>query len=143
MARDTHHPTHHSFIQALDAYPRLSLAGYPTPLHLLPRLSQELGRRVYIKRDDFIGPAMGGSKVRKLEFLLADALERGADRVVTFGGLQSNHARMTAAAARQLGLEPHLFCFEPRPQRLTGNLLLNALLGAHVHFVPLGGVAGT
>ncbi|MFQ5611915.1 MAG: pyridoxal-phosphate dependent enzyme [Anaerolineae bacterium] len=126
-------------MQRLAAYPRLPLAQYPTPLEPLPRLSDALGRAVYIKRDDLPGPAMGGNKVRKLEYLLAEALERGARKVATFGGLQSNHARMTAAAARRYGLEPHLFFFERRPPQLTGNLLLNELLGARMHFIPFGG----
>lgn len=125
--------------QKLDAFPRVCLAKYPTPLEHLPRLSNELGREVFAKRDDGIGPAMGGNKTRKLEYLLAEALERGEKKVVTFGGLQSNHARMTAAAARHCGLEPHLFYFKRRPQQLTGNLLLNELLGAKMHFVPFGG----
>jgi D-cysteine desulfhydrase family pyridoxal phosphate-dependent enzyme len=125
--------------ERLDAYPCVPLAKYPTPLEHLPRLSDELGRLMYVKRDDVIGPAMGGNKARKLEYLLADAQARGRRKVVTFGGLQSNHARMTAAAARRCGLEPHLFFFERRPQRLTGNLLLNELLGARMHFVPFGG----
>jgi len=127
------------FRTQLAAYPRLSLAETPTPLEALPRLSRELGRAIYVKRDDVFGPALGGNKVRKLEFLLAAAQASGARKVVTFGGLQSNHARMTAAAARRCGLEPHLFYFERRPRRLTGNLLLNELLGARMHFVPLGG----
>jgi D-cysteine desulfhydrase family pyridoxal phosphate-dependent enzyme len=109
----------------------------------LPRLSAELGRQVYIKRDDGIGPGMGGNKTRKLEYLLADALQQKARKVVTFGGLQSNHARITAAAARKVGLEAHLFYFERRPARLTGNLLLNQLLGAKMHFIPLGGGDGS
>ena len=83
------------------------------------------------------GPGLGGNKTRKLEYLLADAQHRGARKVVTFGGLQSNHARLTAAAACQLGLEPHLFYFERRPPRLTGNLLLNQLLGAQHALHPL------
>jgi D-cysteine desulfhydrase family pyridoxal phosphate-dependent enzyme len=124
--------------RALDQYPRLPLAQYPTPLEFLPRLSGELGRDVFIKRDDGIGPGLGGNKTRKLEYLLAEARQRGARKVVTFGGLQSNHARITAAAARQCGLEPHLFYFARRPAQLSGNLLLNHLLGAHLHFVPIG-----
>ncbi len=123
-------------------FPRLTLATYPSPFHRLPRLSDHIGRDVWIKRDDVIGPAMGGNKTRKLEFILADALEKGARKVVTFGGLQSNHARLTAAAATRFGLEPHLFFFERRPDRLQGNLLLNRLLGARMHFVPLGGGGG-
>jgi L-cysteate sulfo-lyase len=123
----------------LQAYPRVRLAEYPTPLEPLPRLSEELGREVFVKRDDTLGPAMGGNKTRKLEYLLADAQERGARRVVTFGGLQSNHVRLTAAAARQCGLQTHIFYFARRPQDFTGNLLLNELLGATMHFVPFGG----
>jgi D-cysteine desulfhydrase family pyridoxal phosphate-dependent enzyme len=123
----------------LDAHPRLPLAEYPTPLEFLPRLSNELGRTIYIKRDDGIGPGLGGNKTRKLEYLMAEAQQRHARKVVTFGGLQSNHARLTAAAARMCGMEPHLFYFERRPPRLLGNLLINDLLGAKLHFVPWGG----
>lgn len=122
----------------LEAIPRVPLVNEPTPLEFLPRLSAAIGRPIYLKRDDGIGPAMGGNKARKLEYLLADALRRGHHRVVTYGGLQSNHARITAAAARRLGLEPHLFYFASRPARLTGNLLLNELLGARMHFLPFG-----
>lgn len=127
----------------LQSFPRLSLAHYPTPLEHLPRLSQELGRPLYVKRDDQLGPGLGGNKTRKLEYLLADAQQRKHKKVVTFGGLQSNHARLTAAAARQCGLEPHLFYFERRPPRLSGNLLLNQVLGASMHFIPLGEGAGS
>jgi D-cysteine desulfhydrase family pyridoxal phosphate-dependent enzyme len=122
----------------LETFPRLPLAEYPTPLEFLPRLSRELGRDVYIKRDDGIGPGLGGNKTRKLEYLLAEAQGRRTRKVVTFGGLQSNHARITAAAARQCGMEPHLFYFERRPPRMVGNLLLNELLGAKMHFIPFG-----
>jgi D-cysteine desulfhydrase family pyridoxal phosphate-dependent enzyme len=122
----------------LDASPRLSLANYPTPLEFLPRLSQEIGRDIFIKRDDLIGPGLGGNKTRKLEYFLADAVRQGSHKVVTFGGLQSNHARITAASARLAGLEPHLFFFERRPVRLEGNLLVDELLGARLHFIPLG-----
>ena len=123
----------------LEAFPRLPLAEYPTPLEFLPRLSRELGRSIYIKRDDGIGPGLGGNKTRKLEYLLAEAQQKRARKIVTFGGLQSNHARITAAAARQCGMEPHLLYFERRPPRMVGNLLLNELLGARMHFIPFGG----
>ena len=123
----------------LDRYPRISLADYPTPLHKLPRLSAELQRPIFLKRDDEIGPGGGGNKTRKLEYLLAEAQQRGARKVATFGGLQSNHVRITAAAARQLGIEPHLFYFEQRPPRLEGNLFLNQLFDAKLHFIPFGG----
>ena len=102
-------------------------------------MSEALARPVYIKRDDELGPGLGGNKTRKLAYLMAGAQARGARKVVTFGGLQSNHARLTAAAANKLGLEPHLFYFEKRPSRLQGNLLINDLLGAKMHFLPIGG----
>jgi D-cysteine desulfhydrase family pyridoxal phosphate-dependent enzyme len=123
----------------LERYPRLPLAEYPTPLHLLPHLSEQLQRPIFLKRDDEIGPGGGGNKTRKLEYLLAEAQQRGARKVATFGGLQSNHARITAAAARRLGMEPHLFYFERKPPRLEGNLFLNELFGARMHFIPFGG----
>jgi D-cysteine desulfhydrase family pyridoxal phosphate-dependent enzyme len=126
----------------LDAIPRIPLAEYPTPLEPLPRLSAELGRPLYVKRDDMLGPGLGGNKTRKLEYLLAEAQRRGLRRVATFGGLQSNHARLTAAAADRLGMETHLFYFEPRPRVLTGNLVINRLLGAKMHFIPFGGGGG-
>ncbi len=131
-------PSGDSILQKLERFPRIPLAEYPTPLEHLPRLSSQLKREVFLKRDDYLGPGLGGNKTRKLEYLLAEAQERGLRKVVTFGGLQSNHARITAAAARKLGLEPHLFYFEPRPKRLTGNLLLNQLMDAHMYFIPLG-----
>jgi D-cysteine desulfhydrase family pyridoxal phosphate-dependent enzyme len=127
-----------SVLQRLERFPRIPLADYPTPLEHLPRLSAGLKREVFIKRDDVLGPGLGGNKTRKLEYLLAEAKRSGVHRIATFGGLQSNHARITAAAARRLGLEPHLFYFEARPQRFTGNLLLNRLMDAHMHFLPLG-----
>ena len=127
------------FLDKLDSIPRIPFAEYPTPLEHLPRLSAELGRPVHVKRDDGLGPALGGNKTRKLEYLLADAQRKGYKKVVTYGGLQSNHARLTAACANRLGMEPHLFYFEKRPAQLTGNLVINKLLGAKMHFIPLGG----
>jgi D-cysteine desulfhydrase family pyridoxal phosphate-dependent enzyme len=125
-----------------EAILRIPLAEYPTPLESLPRLSAELGRPVYVKRDDMLGPGLGGNKTRKLEYLLAEAQRRGLHKVATFGGLQSNHARLTAAAANRLGMETHLFYFDTRPCELTGNLAINRLLGAKMHFIPIGGGGG-
>ena len=127
------------FREMLDSIARIPFAEYPTPLEHLPRLSAELGRPVYVKRDDGLGPALGGNKTRKLEYLLADAQRKGYKKIVTFGGLQSNHARLTAACANRLGMETHLFYFENRPAQLTGNLVINKLLGTKMHFIPLGG----
>jgi L-cysteate sulfo-lyase len=118
--------------------PRVHLAHLPTPLEEMPRLSAALaGPRIWIKRDDLTGLAFGGSKVRALELTLADALRQGADTIVTMGEPQSNHVRLTAAAARKLGLEAVLVIAAPaEPSHLEGNLLLSRLLGAQVRFAP-------
>ncbi|HIE8616206.1 D-cysteine desulfhydrase [Klebsiella sp. JB_Kp019] len=91
-------------LQNLTRFPRLGLIGAPTPLEYLPRLSDHLGREIFIKRDDTTPLAMGGNKLRKLEFLAADALREGADTLITAGAIQSNHVRQTAAVAAKLGL---------------------------------------
>ncbi|MCA1176411.1 MULTISPECIES: D-cysteine desulfhydrase [unclassified Pantoea] len=91
-------------LHLLHQFPRLELLGAPTPLEHLPRLSDYLGRDIFIKRDDFTPVAMGGNKLRKLEFLAADALREGADVLLTAGAIQSNHVRQTAAVAARLGL---------------------------------------
>jgi D-cysteine desulfhydrase family pyridoxal phosphate-dependent enzyme len=120
----------------LHTIPRVSLAQLPTPLEDAPRLSTALGgARLLIKRDDLTGLALGGNKVRKLEFLLADALARGADTVLTTGAVDSNHCRVTAAAAARLGLRCILLlATKHESPSLQGNLLLDHLLGAEVHF---------
>lgn len=91
-------------LQNLTRFPRLEFIGAPTPLEYLPRFSDYLGREIFIKRDDVTPMAMGGNKLRKLEFLAADALREGADILVTAGAIQSNHVRQTAAVAARLGL---------------------------------------
>jgi D-cysteine desulfhydrase family pyridoxal phosphate-dependent enzyme len=113
------------------------LAHLPTPIEPLPNLSRYLGGpELWIKRDDQTGLATGGNKARKLEFLIAQALEAGADTVVTAGSTQSNHARQTAAAAARCGLECHLVLFSAggKPALLGGNVLLDVLLGATIHW---------
>ncbi|KNC08374.1 cysteine desulfhydrase [Pantoea sp. RIT-PI-b] len=92
-------------LHLLHQFPRLELLGAPTPLEHLPRLSDYLGRDIFIKRDDFTPVALGGNKLRKLEFLAADALREGADVLLTAGAIQSNHVRQTAAVAARLGLK--------------------------------------
>lgn len=121
----------------LDEIPRTRLAALPTPLEAAPRLGSAIGLpRLWIKRDDCSGLAMGGNKARKLEYLMAEAQAQGADVVMTTGGIQSNHARMTAAAACQLGMQSVLFLCDSRPAEEQGNLLLDRLFGAEVRFVP-------
>ena len=117
-------------------YPdRFPLAYLPTPLDRMERLSRHLGGPdLLIKRDDQTGLASGGNKARKLEFLVADALAQECDHLVTTGGPQSNHCRQTAAAAAHLGLGCSLvLCGQP-PAQVTGNLLLDNLLGAHLYW---------
>jgi D-cysteine desulfhydrase family pyridoxal phosphate-dependent enzyme len=114
------------------------LASLPTPVEDAPRLSQALGVRVCVKRDDLTGLALGGNKARKLRKLCADALEQGCDVLVTGGGAQSNHVRQTAAAAARLGLDAHVLLGGARPDDLaapSGNVLLDALLGATIEAV--------
>lgn len=120
----------------LDEIPAVHLADLPTPIEEAPRLAKHLGlKKLLIKRDDQTGLALGGNKARKLEFLMADALERGCDIVVTDGGPQSNHARMTAAAARKLGLDVKLVLGGPDFNEFQGNLLLDVLFGAEITFL--------
>jgi len=123
----------------LNTFARTPLGHLPTPLEPAPGLTRALGgAEIWIKRDDCTGLALGGNKTRKLEFLLGEALEAGAHGVLTFGALQSNHARQTAAAAARLGLSCHLVLLAemgPREKAWhdSGNRFLDEILGAHVH----------
>jgi D-cysteine desulfhydrase family pyridoxal phosphate-dependent enzyme len=119
--------------------PRVPLATLPTPLQPLPRLSAHLGGpQLWIKRDDLTGLALGGNKVRKLEYFLGAARTQGADVLLTAGGQQSNHARVTAAAAARAGLDCILILSGGPPAAWTGNLALDRLFGAEVRFVGAG-----
>ena len=122
---------------ALASLPAVPLAPAPTPIEELPRLRAALGGgpRLLVKRDDAIGFAFGGNKVRKMRLVAAEALARGADTLITAGGVQSNHARVTAAAAARLGLRAILVANGTAPARLTANALLDRLLGADVRYV--------
>lgn len=123
-----------------DSLPRIAISHEPTPLETMPRLSQALGCNLYIKRDDCTGLGGGGNKTRKLEYLLAAAREANADTLVTIGGLQSNHARQTAAAAAKFGFACELVLEDvagtPKQDYYNnGNVLLDKLLGANIHNV--------
>jgi D-cysteine desulfhydrase family pyridoxal phosphate-dependent enzyme len=134
---------------SLDRFPRVRLGHLPTPLEPMERLRAALGAHcpaLYVKRDDCTGLATGGNKTRKLEYLMGEALARGAGAVVTFGAVQSNHARQTAAAAAKLGLACDLILVDMVARdsdayRRSGNVLLDRLLGARVHVVSPDGVA--
>lgn len=118
--------------------PRVPLAHTPTPLDQLRRTGIDLGVELYVKRDDLTGSVLTGNKVRKLEFLLADAVARGADTVLTCGGAQSNHCRATTVAAAKLGLKTKLLLRTPdplHPPAVEGNILLDRLAGAEIVWV--------
>jgi D-cysteine desulfhydrase family pyridoxal phosphate-dependent enzyme len=120
----------------LDKLPRFPLAQLPTPIEELKSLSRELGGPdLLTKRDDQTGLALGGNKTRKLEFLVGQALEQGADTLVTAGAAQSNHCRQTAAAAAKAGLRSELLLDGAKPELANGNLLLDELLGANMHWI--------
>ena len=122
-------------IPSLPSMNRQPLGFFPTPLIELTRLSKALnGPKIYMKRDDNTGLALGGNKTRKLEFIIGDALAKGADTIVTAGAAQSNHCRQTAAAAASLGLECHLVLGGQEPEQLQGNLLLDKIFGCHIHW---------
>ena len=123
----------------LEKQKRIPLGFFPTPFYKLERLSSHLGVNLYIKRDDFTGQNLfGGNKIRKLEYLLGQAVENGAEYVFTYGATQSNHAMQTAAACRKLGLKPVLYLLafvETDENDLKGNLLLDKIFGAEVHII--------
>ncbi len=122
---------------SLGALPTVPLVPAPTPVEDMPRLRAALGRspRLVVKRDDTIGFAFGGNKVRKMRYVAADALRHDADALVTSGGVQSNHARVTAAAAARLGMRCILVVNGAPPGRPSANALLDALLGPEVRYV--------
>ena len=119
----------------LDCFPCVSLGWFPTPIQRLENISRELGTNVYVKRDDLTGIGLGGNKVRKLEFLLADAKAKGAEVIFTTGGAQSNHAMLTAACALKLGMEPILILKKRGVTARLGNQLLEHLMGVDVRFM--------
>ena len=125
--------------QLLQQKAKADLGFYPTPLYRLNNLSKKLGINLYIKREDFSGQSLfGGNKIRKLEYLIGDVKEQGAEYVFTFGATQSNHAMQTVEACRKEGLKPILYLVayvEPDEQDLRSKLLLDRILGAEVHVI--------
>ena len=122
----------HSF----NKIPTIKLANLPTPLEEAPRLADKIDLlKLFIKRDDLTGLAGGGNKARKLEYDFAEIIDGGYDVVITAGGIQSNHARMTAAAARKLGVDVKLVLGGPDFEIPKGNLLLNVMFGAEIRYL--------
>lgn len=114
---------------------KLTLGNLPTPIQKLETLSARLNKDVYVKRDDFTGLLLSGNKIRKLEFVLQEALDENANAVVTCGGLQSNHVRATVVAARRLGLKPFAVLRGEQPKTFDGNTLIIAMFGAEITYV--------
>ena len=122
-------------MKKLSDFPRQSFGVFPTPLYRLENISAKYGKDIWIKRDDMCGVALGGNKVRKLEFLLADAKNQGCDTVFTTGGAQSNHAMLTAACAARLGMKCILILKQRGVTERKGNLILDEIFGAEVRFM--------
>ncbi|MFX0045746.1 MAG: 1-aminocyclopropane-1-carboxylate deaminase/D-cysteine desulfhydrase [Candidatus Hermodarchaeota archaeon] len=121
----------------LDVLPRIRMANLPTPMEPMKNLANSLNLKdLWIKRDDLTGVAFGGNKIRKLEYVIADAKEKGTDTLVTVGAVQSNHCRQTAAMAARAGLRCILLLAGEEPEEYAGNLLLDKLFGAEVKFFP-------
>lgn len=106
-----------------------------TPLEYMPALTKKLGKgKLYIKRDDMTGLALGGNKARKLDYIVKYALDNGYTALMTFGGNQTNHGRLTVAAAIRYGLKPILILKGSKPEYMSGNVLLDRLMGADIYF---------
>ena len=111
---------------------KVSFLHLPTPLEYLPNVSKELGVRLYMKRDDLTGLGMGGNKLRKLEYLLYDAQHRGCTMLLTMGGAQTNHGRLTAAVAAKYNMRCAIVCLDDYPGEVSANILLDRMMGADV-----------
>jgi 1-aminocyclopropane-1-carboxylate deaminase/D-cysteine desulfhydrase-like pyridoxal-dependent ACC family enzyme len=124
-------------LRRLAAVPSVALIQTPTAIDEMPRLGAAIGSgpKLYVKRDDAIPFGFGGNKVRKLQFVAAEAVARGADTLVTVGGVQSNHARATAAVAARLGMRCLIIANGTPPAKPTANALLDALLGADIEYI--------
>lgn len=125
-----------NYIEAkLKTFPIVPLIQAPTPCHRLNFLSDLHGCEVFCKRDDLTGFGLGGNKTRKLEFLIQEAIEHGCDTLVASGGIQSNFCRVAAAAGAAAGMSVHLILGGRPPQKPSGNLILNRLLGADIRYI--------
>ena len=122
-------------MKEITSFPKINLGCFPTPFYKMAHLSDKLGLSIYIKRDDLSGLAAGGNKTRKLEFVLADAIEQGCDVILTTGQAQSNHAMLTAMACRKADLDPILVLKKRGVTGNKGNMLLNKIVDADVRFV--------
>lgn len=114
---------------------KITTGFYNTPIHKLENLSKKYEMNIYIKRDDLTGYALGGNKLRKLDYLLKDALDKGCNVLLTYGGAQTNHGRLTAAVAARFGLKCGIIMDGPAPKKASGNLILDKMMGADLFFM--------
>lgn len=119
---------------------KVQFLNTPTPLTRLDNISEELGINLYLKRDDLTNFGTGGNKLRKLEYLLKDAKDKGATMLLTVGGAQTNHGRLTAAVAAKYGMKAAIIAVDPYPGEISANLLLDGIMGCPVYLVQEDGV---
>lgn len=119
----------------LENLQRIETGFYNTPIHKLENISKKYGINLYIKRDDMTGFALGGNKLRKLDYLLKDALDKDCNVLLTYGGPQTNHGRLTAAVAAKFGLKCGIIMDGPAPKKASGNLILDKMMGADLFFM--------
>lgn len=119
---------------------KINYLNIPTPLHRLDRISEDLGINLYLKRDDITNFGTGGNKLRKLEYFVKDALDQGATCLVTVGGAQTNHGRLTASVAAKYGMKAVIVAVDPYPGEISANLLLDGIMGCDVYLVQEDGV---
>jgi D-cysteine desulfhydrase len=121
--------------------PKLNIGFFPTPIHRMQNMEKHFGKgKMYIKRDDLTGFGLGGNKIRKIEYILKDAMDKGYEVIATYGGVQTNHGRLVAALCAKLGLKPVIICSGKRPDVMSGNLLLDKIFGADLYFMDLTGI---
>lgn len=118
----------------MKSFPKINICLLPTPIHKLENISRDTGVDIYIKRDDMTGFGLGGNKLRKLEYLAYDAIDNHCDTLLTYGGPQTNHGRLTAAVATRLGMKCIIIADGEKPDRPTGNLILDKMMGADLYF---------
>lgn len=119
---------------------KIHFMNAPTPLTRLDNVSEDLGINLYLKRDDLTNLGTGGNKLRKLEYLLKDAMDQKATMLLTVGGAQTNHGRLTAAVAAKYGMKSAIIAVDPYPGEISANLLLDGIMGCHVYLVQEDGV---
>lgn len=116
---------------------KVQCAALPTPIQKLENITKKVNANIYIKRDDMTGLGLGGNKLRKLDYLVADAIENKCNVLLTYGGVQTNHGRLTAAAAAKFNMKSVIVCFGNEPKDESGNLILDKMLNADVRFVQI------